>query len=269
MAAEWYVGRDGRQSGPFSLQALRQMAASGELSKADLVWTEGFSTWVPSASVKDIFPPVADLPPTAPVRPAPRPTAPPPRGPASGTGTVVASGTTGGWDAGSTTPGSPNAMGFDNAFGTAPGMPPLALADYLPRVGAALLDGLFIGLISCIPNGVILALLLAITANEPQRAEFAGGLFNVCSSIVGFVIGIVYFVTLEASSKQGTWGKQIVGLKVTDLAGRRIGVGRAVGRFFARCISICTCGISYLLPLFTRNRQTLHDMISGCLVLKK
>ena len=80
---------------------------------------------------------------------------------------------------------------------------------------------------------------------------------------------IVYFVGYETSAKQGTWGKQIVGIKVTDLDGRPITTGRAVGRFFAKILSNLTCGIGYLLPLFTEKKQTLHDLICGCLALKK
>ncbi|NBW87947.1 MAG: RDD family protein, partial [Planctomycetia bacterium] len=72
----------------------------------------------------------------------------------------------------------------------------------------------------------------------------------------------------ETSAKQGTWGKQIVGIKVTDIQGRRITTGRAIGRFFAKIITGMTCGIGYLLPLFTDRKQTLHDLISECLALK-
>jgi uncharacterized RDD family membrane protein YckC len=153
--------------------------------------------------------------------------------------------------------------------GTTGGAPQLQMADFLPRVGAALLDGLFIGLIGCIPTGIVGGIVFAAVANNPQNAETAGLLVNLCGNIIGFVVGSVYYVTLESSAKQGTWGKQIVGLKVTDLEGRRIGVGLAIGRFFARYLSACTCGIGYLLPLFTKKRQTLHDLICGCLVLNK
>ena len=58
-------------------------------------------------------------------------------------------------------------------------------------------------------------------------------------------------------------------IKVTDLYGRRITTGLAVGRFFAKIITNLTCGIGYLLPLFTDRKQTLHDLICGCLALKK
>jgi len=164
----------------------------------------------------------------------------------------------------------PSNAGMTNGpAGTSTGAPPLPLADFLPRVGATFLDGLFIALIGCIPSGIIAALLVAANANNPQGEEAVGILSALCSNIIGFVVGAVYYVTLDASAKQGTWGKQIVGLKVTDLEGRRISVGRAIGRFCARYLTVCTCGIGNLLPLFTKNRQTLHDLICGCVVLNK
>jgi len=268
MAEEWYVGSNGQQSGPFTLQHLKQMAASGQLSKADLLWREGLANWVPCASVEGLFPAASDFSPTSfspalSARPAPRPTRPPPRGPVPSEGGRVVSEVTVGLDpllAGLTTP-NPATIGAA----------PVQLAEFLPRVGAALLDALFLGLIGCIPNVLVVVMLTMASAkaNNPEDTQAAGILASVCMNIIGFVVAAIYYVTLDASAKQGTWGKQIVGLKVTDLEGRRIGVGRAIGRFFARYLSVCTCGIGLLLPLFTRNRQTLHDLICGCLVLNK
>jgi uncharacterized RDD family membrane protein YckC len=268
MAEEWYVGINGRQSGPFLLEQLRQMAASGQLSKADLIWRDGFSNWVPCSSIKELFPAAADFTTAASRRPAPRRTAPPPRSPSPSEEGVTAADIAGGVDLG--LPGqSPNAGMNNGPAGTAAGAPPLPLADFLPRIGATLLDGLFVGLISCIPNVIVFGILIAANANKPENTEATGLLANICINIIGFIVGGIFYVTLDASAKQGTWGKQIVGLKVTDIGGRRISVGRAIGRFIARYLSICTCGIGYLLPLFTKNRQTLHDMICGCIVLNK
>jgi uncharacterized RDD family membrane protein YckC len=260
MAEEWYVGSNGQQSGPFTLQQLRQKAASGELTKADLIWKEGLANWVSCASVKGLFPAATDLSPTTTPRTAPRPTAPPPRSPVVKEESPAVVEGFGGTNI--TVSGTPGMAGYS---------PPLALADFLPRVGAALLDGLFLGLIGCIPNVLVIVLLIIAAANvdNPDAAQAAGVLANVCMSVIGFLVAAIYYVTLDASAKQGTWGKQIVGLKVTDLEGRRITVGRAIGRFFARYLTICTCGIGFLLPLFTQKRQTLHDLICGCVVLNK
>jgi uncharacterized RDD family membrane protein YckC len=97
----------------------------------------------------------------------------------------------------------------------------------------------------------------------------AGGVDVADAAAAQAAVDGVYFVGYETSDKQGTWGKQILGIKVTDLYGRRITTGLAVGRFFANIISNLTCGIGYLLPLFTDRKQTLHDLICGCLALKK
>ena len=261
MAEEWYVGSNGQQSGPFTLQQLRQMAASGQLSKNDLIWKEGLANWIPCSSVKGLFPSAADFSPTSSPRPAPRPTAPPPRGPVPSDGGLVVSDVTGGVDPLLTGQPTPNPATSGGAT--------FQLAEFLPRVGAALLDGLFLGLIGCIPNVIVFGMLLAANANKPENAEAAGILANICSSFIGFIVGAVYFVTLDSSAKQGTWGKQIVGLKVADLEGRRISVGRAVGRYFAHFLSYCTCSIGFLLPLFTQKRQTLHDLLCGCIVVNK
>jgi uncharacterized RDD family membrane protein YckC len=53
------------------------------------------------------------------------------------------------------------------------------------------------------------------------------------------------------------------------MEGGRLTTGQAIGRFFAKFITGLTCSIGYLLPLFTDRKQTLHDLICGCLALKK
>jgi uncharacterized RDD family membrane protein YckC len=263
MAEEWYVGSNGQQSGPFTLQQLRQMAASGQLSKTDLIWKEGLANWVPCSSAKGLFPTAADFSPASSPRSTPRPTAPPPRGTAPSDGGQVVSEVSGAVDPLFT---GQTATMTATATGTS-----FQLAEFLPRVGAALLDGLFLGLIGCLPNVLVVVMLTMATANanNPDDAQAAGILANVCMNIIGFVVAAIYYVTLDASARQGTWGKQIVGLKVTDLEGRRISFGRAIGRFFARYLTVCTCGIGFLLPLFTQKRQTLHDLICGCIVVNK
>ena len=147
-------------------------------------------------------------------------------------------------------------------------------AEFLPRVGAALLDGLFLSLMSC-ATGVGFGFLfwLLILSNLELEIHQPGigppELIQIFYNFLSFGIGAIYYITLDASINQGTWGKQIVGIKVTDLEGNRITVGQAFGRYFGKILSGCTCGIGYLMPLFTEKKQTLHDMMAGCLALKK
>lgn len=92
--------------------------------------------------------------------------------------------------------------------------------------------------------------------------------------IVVVVVGVVlapwfYYAGMESSSLQGTLGKLVIGIKVTDLEGKRVTFGRATGRFFAHILSGITLGIGYALVVFTSHRQALHDMIAGTLVVRR
>jgi Tfp pilus assembly major pilin PilA len=67
---------------------------------------------------------------------------------------------------------------------------------------------------------------------------------------------------------QATPGKLLLRIHVTDLAGRRIGFGRATGRHFARILSSLIFYVGYLMAAFTWRRQALHDMLAGTLVVQ-
>lgn len=79
----------------------------------------------------------------------------------------------------------------------------------------------------------------------------------------------LYYALMESSPRQATLGKMALGIIVTDMEGRRIGFGRATGRYFAKIISALILGIGYLMAAFTARKQGLHDIIVGTLVVKK
>ncbi|MFN8588228.1 MAG: RDD family protein [Candidatus Eisenbacteria bacterium] len=85
---------------------------------------------------------------------------------------------------------------------------------------------------------------------------------------LGVAMTIVYAAALESSLGQGSLGQQVLGLRVTDLQGRRIGFARALARQFAKLLSMLLCGFGYVLQLWNGRRQTLHDMICGVVVLR-
>jgi uncharacterized RDD family membrane protein YckC len=87
--------------------------------------------------------------------------------------------------------------------------------------------------------------------------------------VVSLVIGWLYFAGLESSNNQGTFGKMILGLIVTDTDGNKVSFITATIRHFAKIISGLLLGIGYLMIIFTEKKQGLHDMIAGTLVLRK
>lgn len=76
----------------------------------------------------------------------------------------------------------------------------------------------------------------------------------------------LYYVLLESSPWQATIGKRVIGMRVTDRHGARIGFARAAARFAAKLLSVLTLLVGYLLIALTRRRQGLHDLLAGTVV---
>ena len=77
----------------------------------------------------------------------------------------------------------------------------------------------------------------------------------------------LYHAGMESSSKRGTIGKTVLGLAVTDKAGKRIGFGQSTIRHLMKSVSTAILGIGYIMAPLCKTRQTLHDKISGCIVV--
>ncbi|MCC6349002.1 MAG: RDD family protein [Candidatus Eisenbacteria bacterium] len=88
------------------------------------------------------------------------------------------------------------------------------------------------------------------------------------AGVINLLLYWLYCAVLESSRAQGTLGQQLLGLRVCDDRMRRISFLRATGRNWAQWLSGMTCGLGYLLNLWTRRRQTLHDLVAGCLVVR-
>ena len=83
-----------------------------------------------------------------------------------------------------------------------------------------------------------------------------------------FSVSGAYSVLTESSALQGTLGKRALGLKVTDMDGRRIRFGRAVGRYLAHILSTWLWLAGFIMAAFTAERQALHDILAGTLVVE-
>jgi uncharacterized RDD family membrane protein YckC len=87
--------------------------------------------------------------------------------------------------------------------------------------------------------------------------------------ILLFAIMWVYYALFETSAWQATPGKRLFRLYVTDLAGRKLTFWRASIRYFGRKISEATFLVGYIIAGFTEKKQALHDILAGCLVLRR
>lgn len=88
------------------------------------------------------------------------------------------------------------------------------------------------------------------------------------AAILAMVVMFGYFVVMHASAWQATVGKRVLGVKVTDLAGNRIGIGRSLVRLLGAFVSSLILGLGYLMAGVTQRKQALHDMIASTLVVR-
>ena len=137
-------------------------------------------------------------------------------------------------------------------------------AGFWLRFAAYLIDSILLGLIF-FPLGLGLGLIMGATGNN-QNPELMLGL-NGGLNMVSLVVTWLYSSLLESSSWQGTVGKKLIGLRVTDLDGRRISFGRATGRHFGKILSGLICLVGFIMAAFTEKHQALHDQLAGTLVL--
>ncbi len=95
-------------------------------------------------------------------------------------------------------------------------------------------------------------------------------LLSVALSLLAIIplVNLIYHIIMESSAKQGTYGKQILKIRVCDMQGDPITTGHATGRNLAKVFSVLTLGVGYLMAFFNKQQQCLHDKIAGTLVVK-
>lgn len=99
-------------------------------------------------------------------------------------------------------------------------------------------------------------------------AGLAGEVFGLLATLVIVFGPILYFVAMQASARQATYGKALVGLRVADSGGNRISFLRSLGRELAKLISAFPLMIGFLLAAFTKRKQALHDMVASTVVVR-
>ena len=140
-------------------------------------------------------------------------------------------------------------------------------ATFWHRLGAYLIDYVLISLITC-PLGFLMGVMGAVAEQSGgDAAQAASAGVTVLMYAIALVAGWLYHALMESSSWQGTVGKRVLGIRVTDLDGNRINFGRATGRYFGKIISSMICAVGFIMVLFTERKQGLHDMMASTLVL--
>lgn len=133
------------------------------------------------------------------------------------------------------------------------------------RLGAFGIDLLIVRLVLAVLYGFIPVILRLIH-------HFYFGPYATRRSVDIALVAITwtgYFALMEGSSLQGTLGKKANNLAVVDVNGSRISVGRSALRALAHWLSALIFGLGFIMAAFTKNKQTLHDLIADTLVISR
>jgi len=82
------------------------------------------------------------------------------------------------------------------------------------------------------------------------------------------IANFIYHVVMESSEKQGTYGKQLLKIRVTDMEGQRIDTSKAFARNLLKLLSTVTLFVGFIMAFFNKQQQCLHDIIADTLVIK-
>lgn len=138
------------------------------------------------------------------------------------------------------------------------------LSGFWRRAAAAAADGVLLAFSLYV---ILIVFGLVLDAFDPRDVSIWPGVVAIGMLVFCLALIVGYHAVSESAAWQATPGKLAVGIKVTDLYGRRISFGRALGRFFGKCLSSVFLA-GFVAAAFTARKQALHDKIAGTLVLR-
>ncbi len=157
-------------------------------------------------------------------------------------------------------------------------VPRVEFAGFWLRFLALLIDNVLLGLgfiLIVIPLIFLTGLRAFLDQIHPGEDMNDVGIFMFIGLVFlaatfSLVLTWLYHALLESSEWQATVGKKALDLLVTDMAGQRVSFGRSTGRHFGKIITnMVPAFIGYIMAGFTEKKQALHDMMAGCLVLRR
>lgn len=82
------------------------------------------------------------------------------------------------------------------------------------------------------------------------------------------VVKFVMNVFMEASSRKGTFGKALLGIKVIRVDAEKMTLTQSFARNLYKLVSTLSLGIGYLAGFFDKRQQCWHDRLARTLVVK-
>lgn len=253
----WYYAEQGQQKGPVEDHEFQKLVETGQVTDQTLVWHDGLADWQTYAKVAGT--PIAAL-----------------AAASSATEVCARCGRT--FDADQLLRyGEQNVCGeckgaFFQSLQEGVAQPnTLVYGGFWIRFAARFLDGLICGVVSTLLQFAVMFLVFgSMVVNhtgDPSVVASRVVASMILSYAVGFAVGISYVVGF-VGRYGATPGKMACGLKIVYADGRRIGYGRALGRYFADILSAMIFCVGYIIAAFDDEKRALHDRICDTRVIR-
>ncbi|MEO0054535.1 MAG: hypothetical protein RLZZ50_482 [Verrucomicrobiota bacterium] len=231
----YFIGKDGKQLGPFDAKQVRERLNAGLIAYEDLVWREGMAAWAP---VSTEFPPI-DVP------PLPTPT------------------------------GAASANPFLAAAGETPAGRQLVLAGRRQRLGAVILDGLAMLLVSLPGLFWLIPNFENFSQNSGNPTEILAQIAAPLLLLMLPLLALLVYQTWLLSVRGQTIGKRILGIRIVRMNGDNPGFMHAVmlRSFVMQLLGAIPfvggiIGIVDPLLIFRADRRCLHDLLADTQVVE-
>ena len=136
---------------------------------------------------------------------------------------------------------------------------PQYFAAFDLRLLASVIDHFLIFVIYCL---AILISFIFVDGKDQRIMAFLVPLPSI------FMIKLIYGSFAEASKRQATIGKRLVNIKVTDLEGTRVSIGRSLIRNLSKILSVIPVFFGYFYSFLNKRNQCWHDVAADTLVIK-
>lgn len=143
---------------------------------------------------------------------------------------------------------------------------PAVHAGFWRRCAAMIIDVLLLGLALALVQAVLSFAVIGSLGAGGEGLGVLVAMFGLLG-LASLVLQWLYFALFESGTAQATPGKRALGIKVVDDRGRRIGFGRASGRFLGKILSSALFGVGYLIAAWTERKRALHDMVADTCVV--
>ncbi|MEV0283304.1 MULTISPECIES: RDD family protein [unclassified Kribbella] len=156
-------------------------------------------------------------------------------------------------------------------YGYGYGVPQAPLADWAPRAGAYLIDGMISGVPIAIGYGVFIAD-IAMRSDDLSSSNDAPGAFAIILFLLGIAasIGLGLWNRVFRQGKTGqSVGKSALHLRLVDAQSfQPVGAGKAFLREFLSGLFNNACFLNLLWPLWDDQKQTWHDKVMSTYVIR-